>query len=416
MDLDGKRVLFISYNGMLDPLGQSQVIPYLRELARAGVRFTLLSFERSAAFGTEGRDRCADLKRELAEAGIEWHWLRYHQKPSLPATMYDVIAGTRYAQKLARRNAIEMVHARSHIPATIGLALKRRLGLKLIFDLRGLMAEEYVDAEHWRRNGAPYRVTKLMERRIFRRADAVVTLTEKIWPIIKDWEGLRNREVVHEVVPCCADLELFKFSEQDRRQRRVELGLQDRRVVVYSGSIGGWYLTDKMADLFAEMASQESNWHFLCLTTGPADLIRKLMMERNIDASRYTIRAVASSDVPSYLSASDAGVAFYKPALSRLATSPVKLSEYLACGLPVIINSGIGDSDALVTREGIGALVTRFDQEEYARAVSVIESLAGVAEQTRKRSRELAVELFDVRRVGVERYSRLYDKVLASAN
>ncbi len=413
MVLEGRRVLFISYNGMLDPLGQSQVIPYLRELARAGVRFTLLSFERSAAFGTEGRDRCADLKRQLAAAGIEWHWLRYHQKPSLPATMYDVIAGTRCAQKLARRNAIEMVHARSHIPATIGLGLKRLLGVKLIFDLRGLMAEEYVDAEHWSRIGAPYRATKLMERRILRSADAVVTLTEKIWPIIKDWEGLRNRDVVHEVVPCCADLELFKFSEQDRRQRRLELGLQDRRVVVYSGSIGGWYLTDKMADLFAEMAS---NWHFLCLTTGSADLIRKLMMERNIDASRYTIRAVASSDVPSYLSASDAGVAFYKPALSRLATSPVKLSEYLACGLPVIINSGIGDSDALVTREGIGALVTRFEQEEYARAVRVIESLAEVAEQTRKRSREVAVELFDVRRVRVEKYTRLYDKVLTSGN
>ena len=50
MVLEGRRVLFISYNGMLDPLGQSQVIPYLRELARAGVRFTLLSFERRAAF------------------------------------------------------------------------------------------------------------------------------------------------------------------------------------------------------------------------------------------------------------------------------------------------------------------------------------------------------------------------------
>src|SRR5260370_42671157 len=134
-----------------------------------------------------------------------------------------------------------------------------------------------------------------------------------------------------------------------------------------------------MADLFAELASQKSNWHFLWLTTGPADLIRKLMTERNIDASRYTIRSVASSDVPSYLSASDAGVAFYKPALSRLATSPVKLTGDLACGLPIIINSGIGDSDALVTGEGIGALVTRFDQEEYARAVSVIESLAGIA-------------------------------------
>ena len=44
MGLEGRRVLFISYNGMLDPLGQSQVIPYLRELAKRGVRFTLAEF------------------------------------------------------------------------------------------------------------------------------------------------------------------------------------------------------------------------------------------------------------------------------------------------------------------------------------------------------------------------------------
>ena len=50
MGLEGRRVLFISYNGMLDPLGQSQVIPYLRELAKRGVRFTLLSFERAESF------------------------------------------------------------------------------------------------------------------------------------------------------------------------------------------------------------------------------------------------------------------------------------------------------------------------------------------------------------------------------
>ena len=155
MTLSRKCVLYISYNGMLDPLGQSQVIPYLRELAGRGVRFTLLSFERSAALQANGSRKCEALQLSLAASGIEWHWLRYHQRPSLPATTYDVIAGIRYAKDLARRNAIEMVHARSHIPATIGLALKKRLGVKLIFDLRGLMAEEYVDAEHWNKTACP---------------------------------------------------------------------------------------------------------------------------------------------------------------------------------------------------------------------------------------------------------------------
>ncbi|HEY6660825.1 MAG TPA: glycosyltransferase, partial [Pyrinomonadaceae bacterium] len=132
--LEGRRVLFISYNGMLEPLGQTQVLPYLRALAKRGVKFTLLSFEKAKAFTPEGQRDCAKLKDELLDQGIEWHWLRYHQRPSLPATFFDVLAGIRYASRLVRQNRIELVHARSYIPATIALALKRKFGIKMIFD------------------------------------------------------------------------------------------------------------------------------------------------------------------------------------------------------------------------------------------------------------------------------------------
>ena len=414
MGLEGRRVLFISYNGMLDPLGQSQVIPYLRELSKRGARFTLLSFERGIAFGPDGPSRCAALREQLAKEGIEWHWLRYHRTPSLPATMFDVANGVHQAKGFIRRNKIELVHARSHIPATMALRLKRHFGLKMIFDVRGLMAEEYVDADHWQEGSLVYRLTKMMERRALAAADGVVTLTKMIWPVIKDWDGLRGREVIHEVVPCCADLELFRFSLQARQRKREELGLKDRRVLVYSGSIGGWYLANRMADFFAELVNKSNDWHFLWLTGGSQELIRSLMSERGLNSSQYTVRAVASAEVPSYLCAADLGIAFYKATFSRLATSPVKVAEYLACGLPLVINAGIGDSDELITREGVGALVNDFNEAEYARAISTIESFLRDAAETRKRSREVAERLFDVRKVGVERYARLYERVLGS--
>ena len=121
MGLEGRRVLFISYNGMLEPLGQTQVIAYLRELAKRGIKFTLLSFEKAEAFTAEGRKCSNNLKRELATQNIEWHWLRYHRTPSLPATLFDVYAGIRYASRLVRENKIEMVHARGHIPGSINI-------------------------------------------------------------------------------------------------------------------------------------------------------------------------------------------------------------------------------------------------------------------------------------------------------
>src|SRR5437660_726531 len=230
MPSEYKRVLYISYNGMLDPLGQSQVVPYLKQLSERGIRYTLLSYERPHAFTGDGRERCSALQKELGEKNIAWHFLRYHRWPSLPATAFDVISGIRIARQLVERNRIELVHARAHIPAVIARAVKRTSGVRMVFDVRGLMADEYVDAAHWREGSLAYRITKRYERRALAEADAVVTLTERIWPIMNQWEGLRDRAVVHEVVPCCADLQRFKFNSDARLARRTSLGFENRFV------------------------------------------------------------------------------------------------------------------------------------------------------------------------------------------
>ena len=411
MGLEGRRVLFISYNGMLDPLGQSQVIPYLRELAKRGVRFTLLSFERAKAFTPEGIAHCEQLRERLQSQGIEWHWLPYHQRPSVPATIYDVLAGLRKASKLVKRNGIEMVHARGHIPATIALGLKKRFGTKMIFDVRGLMAEEYVDAEHWSEGGIPYRLTKATERRILAATDAIVTLTERIWPIIREWPGLRGRAVHHEVIPCCVDLSLFKFSEEERARRRTELGLGDRFTLVYSGSLDGWYLTEKMVDFFAAVLKSRSDAHLLWLTTGSHDRVRQLMSSRNVGADNFSVRSIASAEVPSYLAAADAGLAFIKRCVSKIASSPTKNGEYLACGLPLVINAGVGDSDALINDWKAGVLIEDFRDEEFLEAGRSIEAMVGQPD-ARARARSVAEQLFDLQQIGGERYARLYEKTL----
>jgi len=414
MSLSNRRVLYISYNGMLDPLGQSQVIPYLKALSEQGVEFTLLSFERSDAYTREGIDRCAELRRELSASGIDWHRLRYHKTPSLLATSYDVVAGIKYGSRLVRSKQIEMVHARSHIPAAIALALKKRFGVKMIFDLRGLMADEYIDAGHWQPRSIPVLITKKVERRALASADGVVTLTEAIWKVVKVWEGLRGRAVAHQVIPCCADLELFKFDEQARARIRRDLNVDNEFVVVYSGSIDGWYLTAAMSDFFVALSQLRTDSHFLWLTSR-AGRIDALMRERKIQKDRYTVRLVPTKEVPAYLSASDAGLAFIKPCFSKLASSPTKYAEYLGCGLPLIINAGVGDSDALITDERAGALVENFDRGDYERAAKIALDMHARVDETRRRARDIAERLFDVRKTGVQRYAALYEEVLGRA-
>lgn len=407
-----RRVLYISYNGMLQPLGQSQVIPYLKGLARRGFDLTLLSFEHDQAHTPAGREQCARLKLELSAANIDWHWLKYHKRPSLPATGYDVWAGIRYCKRLARPKTFAMVHARSHIPATIALEFKNRTGARMIFDIRGLMADEYVDAGHWRRDSTAYRVTKQFERRAMSRADGIVTLTQRIWPIISDWDGLRGREVPHEVIPCCADLDRFRFSPEARVEERRNLGIEDRFVVVYSGSIDGWYLTAEMADFFAVLLRTRKDACFLWLTQANHERLESLMQSRGIDSRDYRILASAPRDVPRYLAAADVGLAFIKPCFSKLASSPTKYAEYLGCGLPLIINAGVGDSDALVREHQAGVLIDAFAEPDYLTAIEHLTSFTRQPHETRPRMRLVAERLFDLETVGVEDYVRLYERVL----
>jgi glycosyltransferase involved in cell wall biosynthesis len=314
---------------------------------------------------------------------------------------------------LVKRKQIEMVHARGHIPATIAVWLKVWLDTKLIFDLRGLMAEEYVDAEHWRKGNLPYRITKSMEVKILAAADAIVTLTERIWPIISEWEGLRGRTPHHEVIPCCVDLARFRFREEDRARRRAELGLEDQFTIVYSGSLDGWYLTDTMADFFASVVRRNPKAHMLWLTTGSHDRVRELMRGRNISKENFSVLSVAAADVPSYLAAADAGLSFIKRCVSKVASSPTKNGEYLACGLPVIINEGIGDSDALVDQWQAGVLIEEFNETEFEAAAREIEAMV-VAPEARVKARRVAEQLFHLETVGGARYAALYERVLNS--
>ena len=415
MSLEGRRVLFISYNGMLEPLGQTQVLTYLRELAQRGVKFTLLSFERDKAFTPEGARECERLKEELQRQGIEWHWLRYHQRPSLPATLYDVVQGIRVASRLVRQNRIELVHARAHIPATIALALKRKFGIKMIFDVRGLMAEEYVDSQHWPAGGLRVRVTKATEKRIFAASDAVVTLTERIWPIIKDWDGLKDRDVQHAVVPCCVDLSTFRFDDEMREKLRAELGLGERLTLVYSGSLDGWYLTEGMADFFAAIVRRHADAHLLWLTVGSRERVQQLMSARGIANDNFSVHAVAPKDVPAYLSAGDVGISFIKRCFSKLASSPTKNGEYLACGLPIVINAGIGDSDRLAEVSDAAILVDEVNEQNFERAWLAVQNVAGQP-QMKVKARELAEREFDLVSVGGARYASLYEALFNASH
>jgi len=132
-------VLYITYDGLLEPLGQSQVLPYLRELA-GEFAFTILSFEKPQDLHDSQRRR--QLQKQLETAGIKWIPLRYHKWPSVPATAFDIMHGVVRGIGVAMRQVPKIVHVRGYVPGVIGLVLKRAAGMRLIFDMRGFWPDE----------------------------------------------------------------------------------------------------------------------------------------------------------------------------------------------------------------------------------------------------------------------------------
>jgi glycosyltransferase involved in cell wall biosynthesis len=347
------------------------------------------------------------LRRNLAGDGIRWYGLRYHKRPSLPATILDVVLGALYATGIAVRRDVDVLHARSHVPAAMAMVAQRLLGRRrpsLIFDVRGLMADEYVDAGRWRRRGVPFRITKWVERVGLRRADGVVVLTERIRERLFGAAGVPSVFVI----PCCADLDALQRSAADRERVRAELRLRDQLEMVYVGKFGGWYMADRMAEFFAFAQRQFDHLHFLILTQSDRVEIEQ-ELRRHGATGRYTIASAPPEQIGNYLAAADFGISFIAPAPSKQSSSPTKIGEYLGAGLPVLSTAGVGDLDELIAPD-VGVLVTEHSEEAYRRAWGqMLELVRGAA--TSDRCRALARERLSLSDIGIPRYLGLYDFV-----
>ncbi|HEX8284184.1 MAG TPA: glycosyltransferase [Pyrinomonadaceae bacterium] len=405
--------LYLCYFGLREPLVQTQVLPYLRELVAGGVRVSLLTFETRPSESWKPEELEAERAR-LEAQGIRWHWRAYHKRPSLPATLYDVAAGARVASRLRARGEADVFHARGHVAALMAALAKRRRGGRMLFDIRGFMPEEYTDAGVWPAGGALYRGVKVVERSLMRSADAFVVLTERAREILFQGRDESDGRPV-EVIPCCVDTERFRAADAVSRESvREELGIgADRRAFVYVGALGGWYLTEEMADLLARAHADDPRAFTLVITQSRPEMIAGPLRARGVRDEDFLVRRVAPSEVPRHLKAADVAVSFIKPCYSKLSSSPTKLAEYLAAGLPVVCNAGVGDVDAVVEGERVGCIVRELNAEAYGAALAEVESLArepGLAD----RCRDAALRRFDLRTVGGPRYRRLYRRLLGA--
>ena len=397
----GMRVLYITYDGLTDPLGGSQVLPYLRELAYRGHRITVLSCEKSDRLAMGGED----VAQQCAGAGIVWRALSYHQSPPVVSTLYDLARMQIEAARLQRSRPFDLVHCRSYLPALAGLSLKHRFGLPFVFDMRGFWPEERVESGDWKLANPLFRAVfgffKNREKILLGEAGSIISLTAAAASVLRE-DGHARAPI--SIIPCCVDFAHFQAPSIERGlAARASLGIgQDRRVLTYLGSLGGNHLLDEMLDFYREFRSMEANAAFLFITHTDPWFILSAARERGIDPEEIIVRSASRDEVPLLLPATDLGVAFKRPGYSALACSPTKLGEMLAAGIPVVANAGIGDTTQILADTGGGASVATFDARSYREAIAHIRTRPAPSDLRRR-----AHKWFDLDQ-GVSAYDRIY--------
>jgi glycosyltransferase involved in cell wall biosynthesis len=404
----GVASVYVTYWSLRDPLCQTQSLAYLRGLAARGHRFALVTFEQPKyALSPE---RAAEAKRELAGQGIYWYPLRYHKRFSLLATGFDCLAGVAAGLFAAVRHGARAVHSRASIPAAMALAVSALSGRKFLYDSDSLLSEEYADTGHWAPGGTAYKVTAWFERQSRRRADSVVTLSERLRRAFVEDYGVRAPVAV---IPCCVDEGRFRFDPRAREARRAELGAGAETLFVYMGKVGARYLVGETFEFFKAALGRVGPARMLILSGDDPEAFHRIAAERGVGRELYEVRHSAHEDVASWLSAADVGLAFIRSARCERGSSPIKTAEYLAAGLPVVITPGIGDHSTLVEREGVGVVVDPSAGggcEEGAARLGAL--LAEGGDVLRARCRRAAERHFSLEGVGVARYEAVYEGLL----
>jgi glycosyltransferase involved in cell wall biosynthesis len=364
----GTHIAYLSYDGLTDPLGQSQILPYCIGLVQRGYRITIISFEKEARYNHQSY-----ISTICQQNGIEWLPLPYTKNPPVFSTIRDVNKMRSTAYELLLRDPFQIVHCRSYLSALVGRSLQKKKGIKFLFDMRGFWADERIEGNIWNLKNPIYRLIyrffKRKERQFFNSADHIVSLTANGKKTIESM--VSDKEIAKKitVIPCCVDTNLFDPEKIDVHQQKAlksALKIQDNDFIIgYVGSIGTWYMLDEMMLFFKQYSIHQPHAKFMFVTNEPVTLIKECAIKCGVDQSKIIYTSTTHQHVPLHISLFDWSIFFIRPTFSKRASSPTKQGEIMAMGKPLICNSGVGDTDEIVRNYNSGVVIDSMDKKSF---------------------------------------------------
>lgn len=395
-------VLYLTRNGLLEPLGQSQVIAYLRGLAR-NYAITLYTHEKPEDLADNAALEAA--RADCARHSIRWQMRRFRRKPRLIAPALSLGAMFLFALREARARRVGLIHARSYLPAAVAWAVWRLTGTPFIFDMRALWPEELITAGRLRRGSLLHRAIVMIERLCLRDAAAVVSLTHaavehlrKVYPA-----ELASQKIA--VIPTCADLDRFTPPPDGPPAGPTVHGC-------IGTLLSGWFRIDWLAAWVATVAERDPEARFAIVSRDDPARLRATLDPKGVLGDRLEISSRRPEEMPDAVRRHHLSVMFFTEGLSKLGSSPTRMAEVLGTGLPVVANKGVGDVARIVRDNRVGVLLDDPSPEAIHRALDELKALMADPELP-ARCRRTAEEIFSLE-AGTAAYDRLYRRILTT--
>ncbi len=359
--LEVKNFLVLIYNSFKDPLFQNLVYQYIRYQSahHSNYRFELLTFEQkkyalSAAEQTEK-------KAQLTGEGIFWHPLIYHSgRFMFLKKTIDFSAAFIQLARISLKRKPRMIISFANTSGAISWVLTRFIGSKLMVYSYEPHSEFLAEFGIWKRSGWRYKLLKILERKTAESADFILTGTKHMQQKL---EPISTGKVFR--APSSVDETIFNFQPQERARLRSELGIEGRKVLIYAGKFGGIYYNEEVFAFCAELKRLDPSWFFVYLSPSDHADVRASMQGHALNAADFVLReAQTPEEVVAWLSAADVGLTAIPPYPSQKYRSPVKVGEYLLCGLPYITCEGVSEDDSIAKEHNVGVVIESLDQKE----------------------------------------------------
>lgn len=395
-------ITHVSLEGITTALGQSQVLAVSERLQALGWQCTILSLEPRT---TSAAEREA-VQARVVRSGVRWQSSWYERGRTGPIKNTSAMSGM--VRDAARET--DVFHGRSYFGGFLASAAGGCGGINSVFDTRGYWIDEKIADGRWFRDPLTRALGRQVERQLYERSSAVVTLTELAAEEVRAGRfGRRRHPSLVACIPTCVDYAAFSL---DRPVAPHPI-LREGPVIGYVGSINPSYETVRSLRLAAMVLDRSPSAKFVALTSQGTEM-RALADEARIPESRRLITRIPFREGAAWLPWIDYGLLLLvAPNQAKRASMPTKLGEFLATGVAPICHGGNREIEAWVGKTGSGLVLDDLSDDELGRVADIMAE--GVPDPAvLRQAREIAEQHFSLES-GANRYDALFREVLGLA-